>query len=59
MAKEKFARFDNNNVVQDILIIDSNDYIGNTEEDGAQRCAHLRVFLLPILKNVITVTKQF
>ena len=44
MAKEKFARFDDNNVVQDIILIDSNDYIGNTEEDGAQRCAQLTGF---------------
>ncbi len=44
MATERFARIDDNNVVQEIMLIDSNDYDGDTEQNGAKRCAVITGF---------------
>ena len=41
MAVERFARFDDSNVVQDVILINSDDYDGDTEFNGAKRCAVL------------------
>ena len=51
MATEKFARIDDNTVVQEIMLIDSNDYDGDTEQNGAKRCAVLTGFPIENFKK--------
>ena len=51
MATERFARIDDNNVVQEIMLIDSNDYDGDTEQNGAKRCAVISGFPIENFKK--------
>jgi len=51
MATERFARIDDNNIVQEVMIIDSNDYDGDAEHNSAKRCAVLTGFPIENFKK--------